>query len=237
VKRFLSLLLALLLLFSLAGCHSSNYYGAASAPTTQANTTQATQDEATSPTPYIEFVTFPTEATEPQETDPIDPRPHPTDPVIPAPTQPQETWPEDDRPRPTEPAVTEPVETEPEETEPQGPWLDPNGTYTHRDDVALYIHLYGRLPNNFITKSQAKSLGWKSGSLERYAPGKCIGGDRFYNNESLLPKASGRYYYECDIDTLGASSRGAKRIVFSNDGLIYYTSNHYASFILLYGAP
>ena len=112
---------------------------------------------------------------------------------------------------------------------------DPDGSYTSKEDVALYIHLYGCLPSNFITKSEARKLGWKSGSVEKYAPGKCIGGDRFGNYEGLLPKAAGRTYYECDIDTLGGKSRGAKRIVFSSDGLVYYTSDHYASFTLLYG--
>ena len=112
---------------------------------------------------------------------------------------------------------------------------DPDGSYTSKEDVALYIHLYGCLPSNFITKSEARKLGWKSGSVEKYAPGKCIGGDRFGNYEGLLPKATGRTYYECDIDTLGGKSRGAKRIVFSSDGLVYYTSDHYASFTLLYG--
>ena len=112
---------------------------------------------------------------------------------------------------------------------------DPDGSYTSKEDVALYIHLYGCLPSNFITKSEARKLGWKSGSVEKYAPGKCIGGDRFGNYEGLLPKATGRTYYECDIDTLGGKSRGAKRIVFSNDGLVYYTSDHYASLTLLYG--
>ena len=70
---------------------------------------------------------------------------------------------------------------------------------------------------------------------EPYAPGKCIGGSRFGNYEGLLPEADGRTYTECDIDTLGADSRGAKRIVFSNDGLIYYTEDHYETFELLYG--
>ena len=73
--------------------------------------------------------------------------------------------------------------------------------------------------------------------MERYAPGKAIGGDTFQNREGLLPKKSGRTYKECDIDTLGKSSRGAKRIVFSNDGLVYYTDDHYKSFTLLYGEP
>lgn len=109
-----------------------------------------------------------------------------------------------------------------------------DGSYTSRDDVALYLETYGRLPDNFITKSEARALGWQGGSLEPYAPGKCIGGDKFGNYEGLLPKEDGRTYKECDIDTLGADSRGAKRIVYSNDGLIYYTEDHYASFTLLY---
>ncbi len=113
--------------------------------------------------------------------------------------------------------------------------IDIDGTYTTKEDVALYIHTYGCLPNNFITKSEAQDLGWEGGSLEPYAPGMCIGGNRFGNYEGLLPEADGRTYTECDIDTLGADKRGAKRIVFSNDGLIYYTEDHYESFELLYG--
>lgn len=113
--------------------------------------------------------------------------------------------------------------------------IDEDGAYTTKDDVALYIHTYGHLPDNFITKKDAQALGWPGGSLEPYAPGKCIGGSRFGNYEGLLPEADGRTYTECDIDTLGADSRGAKRIVFSNDGLIYYTEDHYETFELLYG--
>lgn len=112
---------------------------------------------------------------------------------------------------------------------------DENGSYTSKDDVALYIHLYGKLPCNFITKKEAEKLGWSGGSLEPYAPGKCIGGSHFGNYEEKLPDKEGRSYTECDIDTLGAKSRGAKRIVFSNDGLIYYTEDHYETFELLYG--
>ena len=110
--------------------------------------------------------------------------------------------------------------------------IDENGIYTSKEDVALYLYTYGKLPNNFITKKEAQALGWPGGSLEPYAPGKCIGGDRFGNYEGLLP--TNHKYTECDIDTLGAKSRGAKRIVFSNDGLIYYTDDHYESFTQLY---
>lgn len=113
--------------------------------------------------------------------------------------------------------------------------LPEDGSYTSKEDVALYIHLYGHLPPNFITKKEAEALGWKGGSLEPYAPGMCIGGNRFGNYECLLPEKDGRSYTECDIDTLGADKRGAKRIVFSNDGLVYYTEDHYESFELLYG--
>lgn len=111
--------------------------------------------------------------------------------------------------------------------------LPRDGSYTSKEDVALYLHLYGELPQNFITKKEARALGWEGGSLEPYAPGKCIGGSAFGNYEELLP--TDRTYRECDIDTLGASSRGAKRLVYSDDGLIYYTGDHYESFELLYG--
>ena len=125
-------------------------------------------------------------------------------------------------------------ETEAPVSETEARYLDPEGVYTSKDDVALYIYLYGELPDNFMTKTEARKLGWESGSLEPVAPGTCIGGDRFGNYEGLLPEANGRTYKECDIDTLYAKSRGAKRIVFSNDGLIYYTEDHYESFELIY---
>ena len=114
-------------------------------------------------------------------------------------------------------------------------YIDEDGSYTSKEDVALYIHLYGKLPENFMTKSEARKLGWEGGGLDSFRYGYCIGGDRFGNYEELLPIKNGRTYKECDIDTLHASSRGAKRIVFSNDGLIYYTDDHYESFTLLYG--
>lgn len=113
--------------------------------------------------------------------------------------------------------------------------LPEDGVYTAKDEVALYIHLYGHLPDHFITKEEARNLGWSGGPLTPYAPGKTIGGDRFGNYEGLLPEADGRIYTECDINTLNAESRGAERIVFSNDGLIFYTNDHYQSFTLLYG--
>lgn len=113
--------------------------------------------------------------------------------------------------------------------------IDKDGSYYSKDEVALYIHTYGKLPSNFITKTEAKALGWEGGSVEQYAKGKAIGGDRFGNYEGKLPSKKGRTYTECDIDTYKKSSRGAKRIIFSNDGLVYYTEDHYETFTLLYG--
>lgn len=114
--------------------------------------------------------------------------------------------------------------------------LSEDGTYTSKEEVAEYIALYGHLPDNFITKNEAKALGWVSskGNLGEVAPGKSIGGDYFGNFEGHLPEKKGRDYHECDIDSNGGY-RGAKRIVYSNDGLIYYTEDHYETFELLYG--
>ena len=107
---------------------------------------------------------------------------------------------------------------------------DPEGYYYDLENVVLYLDAYEELPPNYITKSEARDLGWQGGSVERYMDGAAIGGDRFGNREGLLPSEKGRTYYECDIDTIGETSRGAKRIVFSNDGLGYYTEDHYESF-------
>ena len=112
--------------------------------------------------------------------------------------------------------------------------VDENGRYDSKEEVALYLHTYGHLPSNYVTKREARKAGWEGGSLEKFFPGCSIGGDIFRNLEEQLPKARGRTYYECDIDTAGQRSRGAKRIIFSNDGLIYYTEDHYETFTLLY---
>lgn len=106
-----------------------------------------------------------------------------------------------------------------------------NGSYTSKNDVASYIFTYKKLPQNFITKKEAMKLGWEAskGNLWSVAPGKSIGGDHFGNFEGKLPKAQNRRYIEADIDYKGGK-RGAKRIVFSNDGLVFYTDDHYENF-------
>lgn len=114
--------------------------------------------------------------------------------------------------------------------------IEESGNYTSKDQVALYLHTYGRLPENYITKRDAEDLGWdsKKGNLWEVAPGMSIGGSRFGNYEGALPDKKGRKYFECDIDYEGGY-RGAKRLIYSDDGLIFYTEDHYNTFEQLYG--
>ena len=139
----------------------------------------------------------------------------------------------------TETAVSEEIPDEPET--PEAPEAEADtGTsdsavtegeyYYDLEHVVLYLDRYGVLPDNYITKDEARALGWEGGSVEVYQEGAAIGGDRFGNREGLLPEQTGRSYTECDINTDGADSRGAERLIFSNDGLYFYTSDHYASF-------
>ncbi len=176
-----------------------------------------------------------------QTSAPVQPPPPEDQPPAPPPG-PEEKAPESPPPAP-EPDETEApleeAEPEPEEAPKESNLtVTEDGWYNTKDEVALYIHLYNRLPENYVTKNQAEKKGWQGGSVEKYTgEGTAIGGNRFGNYEGLLPKAKGRSYTECDINTVGKKSRGAERIIFSNDGLVYYTNDHYKSFEQLYGEP
>lgn len=111
--------------------------------------------------------------------------------------------------------------------------LDEHGTYDSAQDVADYLLYYHKLPENYMTKSEARKKGWESGALNRVIPGKCIGGDEYLNLEGNLPK--NRIYHECDIDTINKAKRGSKRLVWSDDFKIYYTKDHYETFELIRG--
>ena len=140
---------------------------------------------------------------------------------------------EENAPATTPPQVTEPA-AQTEAAEPQKT-PDENGRYSTPEEVALYLHPYGKLPKNFITKKAAQDLGWDSGkgNLWDVTDQMSIGGDSFGNREGLLPSQKGRQWYECDVNYNGGF-RGGERIVYSNDGLIYYTADHYESFTRLY---
>jgi len=102
---------------------------------------------------------------------------------------------------------------------------------TEPQQIVNYLYEYGELPDNFITKDEARELGWDSSRnyVGDVAPDMSIGGDRFGNYEGLLPDAKGRKWYECDANYAG-KKRGAERVVFSSDGLFFYTDDHYESF-------
>jgi hypothetical protein len=104
--------------------------------------------------------------------------------------------------------------------------------YFLMEDVAMYLYLYVELPPNYITKEKARELGWiqSEGNLWEVTDGLIIGGDNFGNREKLLPEKKGRIYFECDVNYEGGY-RGAERIVYSNDGLIFYTADHYENFV------
>lgn len=115
-----------------------------------------------------------------------------------------------------------------------------DGEYDTKDEVCAYLVQYHELPSNYMTKKEARKLGWEGGALNRLIDGMCIGGDYYGNYEGVLPDIKGREYHECDIDTLSGSSRGPKRIVYSGDDdneewNIYYTDDHYETFTLLWG--
>ena len=104
-----------------------------------------------------------------------------------------------------------------------------DGQYCTADEVAAYIKEFHKLPSNYITKSEARNLGWQGGPLKNYAPGKSIGGDTFTNRQHVLPDSDSKYI-ECDINANG-TSRGAERIVYnSGNHKVYYTADHYNTF-------
>ena len=212
MKRWLSLLLALVMLFSLAACSDEEIDLALDV--LDAVTSTLPDDSQSQDVPGPEQTLPDSQAPPAQSETPAEPE---------VSVQPE---------TPAEPEVPSEPETP---AEPEEPTLDEDGWYSDKDNVALYIHLYGKLPENYITKDECQDLGYSNHQASQAVPDGAIGGDRFGNYEGLLPDAPGRTWTECDIDTWGKSSRGAKRIVFSNDGLIYYTDDHYESFELLYG--
>lgn len=102
---------------------------------------------------------------------------------------------------------------------------------TKQDRVISYLREHQRLPSFYITKKQARAEGWEpsSGNLCSVLPGKAIGGDRFSNREKRLPQKAKRVWREADIN-YRCGRRQADRLIYSNDGLIYVTRDHYRNF-------
>ena len=118
-----------------------------------------------------------------------------------------------------------------------GATVEFDGEYTSKDEVALYIYAFDDVPSNFVTKTRARNAGWVSseGNLWDVLPGKSIGGGGFDNIEGELPLEYDpeRTFKECDINYEGGY-RGSERLVWSDDGYIFYTGDHYETFTLLY---
>ena len=108
-------------------------------------------------------------------------------------------------------------------------------SYLSREDVTAYLHAYGELPPNYRTESEAEALGWDgSGDLWAIQEGAAIGGDSYDNLAGLVPAADGRTWSQCDVNYEGGT-RGNERLVYSNDGLIYYTPDKFTTFEEVYG--
>lgn len=88
------------------------------------------------------------------------------------------------------------------------------------------------LPDYYLTKEEAEAIGWirRKGNLNKVAQGKMIGGDRYFNKNGHLPSDLGRTWFEADIE-YETSYRGDNRILYSNDGLIFVTYDHYLTYI------
>ncbi|MEQ4623935.1 ribonuclease domain-containing protein [Providencia manganoxydans] len=102
---------------------------------------------------------------------------------------------------------------------------------TKQANVVSYLQKHQQLPSFYITKKAARDAGWnpKQGNLCEALPGKAIGGDRFSNREKQLPTAPNRQWYEADLN-YNCGHRGADRLLYSSDGMIYVTADHYKSF-------
>lgn len=113
--------------------------------------------------------------------------------------------------------------------------LEKDGTYTDKEDVIRYIHEYGHLPSNYITKKEARDLGWSDGAdnLSEVAPGKNIGGDEYNNADKMLPEEEGRVFYECDVN-VEPGERGEEKVIYTNDGQIFYTGDNMETFEQVY---
>ena len=95
----------------------------------------------------------------------------------------------------------------------------------------VFLKYLGKLPDYYVTKDVAKKYGWKNfeGNLNEIFPNGIIGGDVFSNDDSKLPDKNGRVWYEADINYTGGY-RGKDRILYSNDGLVFVTYDHYQTF-------
>ena len=206
MKKIVSLFLVLLLILTLPACGRRNQ--------------KPTEPE---PSAVPESV-VPSDEQSSQSSDEVPP---PSDVPLPEPAVPADTPEEIPAQNPNGSQEDTPSDEGSDEPSASIPIPDEDGWYYDVENVTAYLMAYGKLPSNYITKKEAEDLGWSGGSIQKFKEGAAIGGGRFGNYEGLLPEGK---YTECDIDTDGARSRGAKRLVFSSDGRYFYTDDHYETF-------
>jgi len=103
---------------------------------------------------------------------------------------------------------------------------------TKEEVVVAYMKKNNHLPDYYINKKEARKQGWNpaSGNLCEVLPGKAIGGDIFTNREGRLPDKAGRKWYEADLN-YDCAHRNADRLLYSSDGLLFVTKDHYKTFV------
>ena len=118
---------------------------------------------------------------------------------------------------------------------PEGTTVRRGESYTSMEEVALYIHTYGTVPPNFVSKTKARNAGWvaEEGNLQDVLPGMSIGGGGWHNDDQVMPGDEWDQWYECDINYSGGY-RGAERLVYSDNGMVFYTADHYDSYARIY---
>lgn len=91
---------------------------------------------------------------------------------------------------------------------------------------------FNQLPPYYIPIADARAAGWKArkGNLATVAPNRMLTKGIYNNDDGHLPDAAGRIWYEADINYT-SGRRGLERILYSNDGLVFITRDHYVTFI------
>ena len=103
------------------------------------------------------------------------------------------------------------------------------------EGMDVFLAYWGILPGNYIGKDSARNAGWKpKKSLSNKLPGKSIGGDIYANRNLKLPQIPGRVWYEADINYT-EGKRNSERLLYSNDGLMFVTYDHYETFYEIIG--
>ncbi len=98
------------------------------------------------------------------------------------------------------------------------------------EGVADYIVKYGRLPDNFITKAEAAKLGGTRKRQSRRSSAWKKHRRRYLSKQRKAASRCGRTRMERSRHQLYIGIPGSDRIVYSNDRLVYKTTDHYKTF-------